>query len=89
MGHLSRLKRFRAAGYRVEIVFLRLDSPGLALRRIAGRVRQGGHLVPPEDVIRRFDRGWTNFQTHYRPIADAWAVYDNSDEYPVLLEQMR
>jgi len=34
------------AGYRIEIVFLRLDSPAVALRRIAARVRQGGHDVP-------------------------------------------
>jgi predicted ABC-type ATPase len=44
--HLGRLKRWKAAGYRIEIVYLRLPSPRLALRRIAARVRQGGHNVP-------------------------------------------
>src|SRR5438552_19211760 len=33
--HLHRLKGWKAAGYRIEIIFLRLPSPGLALRRIA------------------------------------------------------
>lgn len=59
----------------------------LALRRIAPPVKQGGHTVPRDDVIRRFTRGWQNFQTTYRPLADTWAVYDNSGTVPRLLEE--
>ena len=84
--YLSRLKRWKAAGYRVEIVFLRLASPQLALRRIAARVKQGGHDVPRADVLRRFDRGWKNFLTGYRLHAAAWTVYDNSGDSPKLLK---
>jgi predicted ABC-type ATPase len=83
----ARLHRWKAVGYRIEIIFLRLPSPRLALRRIAARMKQGGHDVPRADVLRRFTRGWNNFQTTYRPLADAWAVYDNSGEIPRLLEQ--
>ena len=74
-------------GYRIEFVFLRLTSPQLALHRIAARVRQGGHDVAKADVLRRFERGWFNFQTVYRPLADAWAVYDNSGLRPTLVEK--
>jgi predicted ABC-type ATPase len=83
---LGRLRRWKAAGYRIEMVFLRLCSPELALRRVAARVRQGGHDVPSADVLRRFARGWRNFQEAYRPLADAWTVYDNSGDTPRLLE---
>ncbi len=83
---LSRLERWKAAGYRIEMIFLRLPSPRIALRRIAARVKQGGHDVPRADVVRRFVRGWDNFQTTYRSIADAWTVYDNSGDAPRLLE---
>jgi hypothetical protein len=51
------------------------------------RVRQGGHNVPRTDVIRHFTRGWMNFQQFYRPLADVWAVYDNSGDSPRLIEQ--
>ena len=85
--YLARLRRWKAAGYRIEIIFLRLSSPRLALRRIAARVRQGGHDVPRADVLRRFTRGWINFQTAYRPLTDAWAVYDNSGDIPRLQEK--
>jgi predicted ABC-type ATPase len=82
---LSRIKRWKSAGYRIEIIFLRLASVQLALRRIAARVKQGGHDVPRADVLRRFDRGWNNFEAAYKPLAEAWAVYDNSGDRPQLL----
>src|SRR6185436_12561534 len=53
MVYLRRLKRWKAAGYKIEVIFLRLSSPQLALRRIAARVRQGGHNVPRKDALRR------------------------------------
>lgn len=84
--YLSRIRRWKMAGYRIEIVFLRLASVRLALRRIATRVKQGGHDVPRADVLRRFSRGWKNFETAYKPLADAWKVYDNSGDRPQLLE---
>jgi predicted ABC-type ATPase len=58
-----------------------------ALRRIAARVRQGGHNVPRSDVLRRFSRSWINFQKRYRLLAVVWSVYDNSGATPRLLEQ--
>ena len=82
-----RLESWRREGYRVEIVYLRLKSTQLALRRVAARVRQGGHDVPRSDVVRRYSRGWNNFQSIYRPLADSWAIYENSGQSPQLLEQ--
>lgn len=86
LGYLKHLRRWKNAGYNIQIIFLYLSSPRLALRRIAARVKQGGHNVPRTDVMRRFARGWQNFQTAYRPLADTWAVYDNSGPTPRLLE---
>ncbi len=69
-------------------MFLSLPSVQLALQRIASRVRQGGHDVPKSDVIRRFGRSSKNFHALYRPLADAWAIYDNSGAAPRLLERV-
>jgi predicted ABC-type ATPase len=85
--YTRRLKRLKAAGWRIEIVYLQISSPQLALRRIAARVKQGGHNVPRRDVVRRFIRSWNNFERHYRLLADAWSVYDNSGSRPKLLER--
>jgi len=87
ISYLSRLRRWKAAGRRIEIVYLRISSPQLAIRRIAARVKQGGHNVPRRDVLRRYTRSWNNFEKHYRVLADAWSVYDNSGRTPRLLER--
>lgn len=84
--YVARLQALKAAGYYLEIVFLRVASPQLAIKRIGARVKQGGHPVPKADVLRRFARGWRNFESVYRPLADSWAVYENSGVTPVLLE---
>src|SRR5579863_4598990 len=87
LGYVRRIRAWKRAGYRIEIVYLKLQSSRLALRRIAARVREGGHDVPRSDVVRRFARGWANFQRVYRPLADVWTVYDNSGREPRLLEK--
>jgi predicted ABC-type ATPase len=85
-GYAGRIRRWKANGYRVEIIYLTVPSSRIALRRIAARVRQGGHNVASADVIRRFRRSWTNFVILYRPLADGWMVYDNAVE-PELVDQ--
>jgi predicted ABC-type ATPase len=87
LSYVRQILAWKRAGYRVEMVYLRLRSSQLALRRVAARVRQGGHDVPKSDVVRRFARSWDNFERLYRPLADAWAIYDNSDREPQLLER--
>ena len=74
----SRFTRLKAGGYRVHIVFLWLPTAELAIARVAGRVRAGGHDVPSGTVRRRFARGLRNFFTVCRPIADTWRFYDGS-----------
>lgn len=85
--YIELIKGWKELGYRIEVVFLKLDSPGISLKRIASRVAQGGHDVPKVDVLRRFDRGLSNFLEHYRGLADHWILYDASGNVPVLLSE--
>jgi predicted ABC-type ATPase len=78
---------WQSAGYRVELIFLRLRSIRLALARVRTRVAQGGHQVPAKVVRRRFKSGWRNFQHLYRPLVDHWELYDNSGSNAILIEE--
>jgi predicted ABC-type ATPase len=84
---LKRIQNWKAKGYSIEIAYIRLPSPQLALSRVAARVKQGGHAVARSDVLRRYKRGWANFLEVYRPLADHWAIYDNSETTPQLQER--
>ncbi len=87
LNYARRMQRWKSGGYHITILYLQLKSPRLALRRIASRVREGGHDVPRKDVMRRFSRSLENFERVYRPLADVWAVYDNSGVTPALIER--
>lgn len=84
--YVSRLRAMKAAGYRIEIIYLKLASPELSLKRVTERVKQGGHAVPENDIRRRFPRSWKNFETVYRSLADATWVFDATPDTPQLLE---
>lgn len=76
------IPNWRAAGYRVKLIFLQLPSADLAIARIHARVAQGGHYVPDETVRRRFDSGLRNFKAVYQELVNSWVLYDNSGHAP-------
>ena len=86
-GYAALLPRWRAQGYIVKLFFLRLASPELAISRVRQRVREGGHNIPEPVIRRRFASGLRNFETLYKPLADEWALYDNSGGEPVLIDE--
>lgn len=85
-GYLRHIERWQAAGYRVELIYLKLDSADEAVARVAQRVRQGGHDIPEPVIRRRFTTGLYNLTHSYAPVVDSWALYDNSGEAPLLLD---
>jgi predicted ABC-type ATPase len=76
------LRGFRQQGYTIYLHFLWLPAVEMNLERVANRVREGGHNVPEDDVRRRYRRGIANFLHVYRQLADAWTLFDNSDQFP-------
>jgi len=84
--YLRHIAQWQAAGYRVELIFLKLASADEAVARVAQRVRQGGHHIPEDVIRRRFEAGFNNFDRLYKTAVDAWALYDNSSEEPQLLD---
>ena len=87
LGYLSRLRRWRDDGYRLELIYLKLTHVQLSLERVAARVRAGGHNVPEADIRRCFNRSWNNLLKHYQPLADASWVFDVSGITPKLINQ--
>jgi predicted ABC-type ATPase len=85
--HVGLLRRCKAAGWRITLVFLWLPSPQAALDRVARRVRSGGHNIPDDVVVRRYWAGLTNMRHLYLPSADLAFLYDNSDEGRVLIAE--
>lgn len=85
-GYARHIVEWRDCGYRVELFFLSLDTPETAISRVKSRVEQGGHNVPEATIRRRFASGLANFHHLYKPLVDAWMLYDNSGNEPIRLD---
>ncbi len=72
------VRQSQQEGYEVHLLYVWLNNPELAVRRVAMRVKKGGHHVPTEDIKRRYIRGVRNLKQIYMPMVDSWRIYDNS-----------
>ena len=86
LAYVRRIGQWRAQGYHVSLIFLRLPDADVAIARVAERVRQGGHHIPEEVIRRRFAAGLLNFESAYKGAGDAWAEFDNVGEEPIPLQ---
>ena len=81
--YIKHLRSAKKEGYQVNLTFLWLSKPDEAVKRVAQRVKQGGHYVPEESIVRRYYAGIKNLVFHYLPLADEAIVIDNSIEEKV------
>lgn len=65
-------------GYKVSLIYFWLNSPELAIERVAQRVSNGGHDIPKDTVLRRYQAGINNLFDIYMPDVDYWLLADNS-----------
>ncbi len=77
------IPQWQAAGFQVVLFFLWLPTADLAVERVAGRVKQGGHSIPEPDIRRRYQRGLKNLFNLYLPIVDFAYVYNGAILPPV------
>lgn len=85
--YVNLFKFLKKKGYRIHIYFLWIPKADLAVSRIKSRVAQGGHDVPTQDVLRRFNRSITNFFTLYQSLADSWMLFHNAGVIPILIAE--
>ena len=81
--YINLVRRAQAKGYSVKVLFFWLNSPELALQRVAERVAKGGHNIPEPVVRRRYVAGIRNFFRLFMSEVDYWDIYDNSG-YPAI-----
>lgn len=83
--YFQMLKKLKKEGYSIHLYFLWLPKVEIALKRIAERVKRGGHRIPTKAVRRRFKQGIRNLFNLYEPLLDFWIFFDNSVSPPNLI----
>jgi len=81
--YLRLIERSQALGYKINLIFLALQSPELAKIRVQNRVAKGGHNIEEPVIDRRFLRGIKNLKD-YLSLVDTALIYEASG--PELIE---
>jgi predicted ABC-type ATPase len=79
LSYARKIPIWRERGYKVSLFYLRLDSIAESLDRVRRRVEAGGHNIPAETVERRFGKSIAYFEAIYKPIVDAWYVWESRE----------
>ncbi|WP_342617482.1 zeta toxin family protein [Rhodoferax sp. GW822-FHT02A01] len=78
---LALIQEAQSKGFFVMLLVVALDHPERLLARVAQRVAEGGHTVPPERILARYPRTLEHLTQAVR-MADAAILYDSADVTP-------
>ena len=82
--NLELLLKAKEQGYEIYAVFVLTKDPEINVRRVRARVKAGGHDVPKEKIISRYEGSLRNLPRLVR-ISDHTRVIDNSGSEPHLI----
>ena len=74
---LHLMARARQAGFETNLVFVVLDDPALNLARVRSRVAAGGHDIPQNAILRRYEKAFALLPSAIG-LADSFIIYDNT-----------
>jgi predicted ABC-type ATPase len=75
---LNYFKAVEKSGYTVVLIFIGLRGSQLSSERVAMRVMKGGHDVPEQKIVERYQRVMGNLKKALNELTNV-LVYDNSD----------
>lgn len=75
------INQAREQNYKIILVYIFLNSCTVCIERVNKRVKNGGHSVKEEDIIRRYYRSIVNFVDKYQNLVDEWMLFYNGFEY--------
>jgi predicted ABC-type ATPase len=75
--YLNLMREVQALRWSVSLTYVGIDDPITNVQRVRSRVKVGGHDVPREDILRRYNRSLANLGKAAK-IVDELILYDNS-----------
>lgn len=80
--YVSMIRRAQQLGYVVSLYYFWIPSADVSKARVAQRVLQGGHNIPPDVIERRYGRSVENLVKRYVPICNFFTVFSNTGPVP-------
>ena len=86
--NLDLLRRAKEAGFFIRCYYVLTADPYINVARVDARVMAGGHGVPKEKIISRYERA-LSLVKDLIPVCDVCHIYDNSEESPYRIFKKR
>lgn len=86
--NLKLLQKARRKGYFIRCYYILTVDPMINVQRVKSRVSSGGHDVPEEKIISRYDRA-LDLVKDVVTVSDICHIYDNSEENPFRIFKKR
>lgn len=86
--NLKLLMRAREKGYFIRCYYILTADPMINILRVKSRVASGGHDVPEDKIILRYDRALALVKDLVK-VCDICHIYDNSEEKPFRIFKKR
>lgn len=86
--NLNLLKKAKEKGYFLRCYYILTTDPMINVLRVRARVEMGGHDVPEEKIISRYDRALT-LVGDVVSVCDICHIYDNSEDRPYRIYKKR
>ncbi|APB38107.1 zeta toxin family protein [Heyndrickxia coagulans] len=74
---IRQMEKAKAMGYKITMFYVALNNVNQNIERVAMRVKNGGHDIPTEDILRRNKTSFEHLH-NYATMADNLVLIDNS-----------
>ena len=86
--NLKLLQRAKEKGYFIRCYYILTADPEINVYRVQSRVAEGGHDVPKDKIISRYERA-LKLVKDVVAVSDVCHIYDNSEEQPFRIFKKR
>lgn len=86
--NINLLKRAKEKGYFIRCYYILTADPMINIFRVQARVEVGGHDVPEDKIISRYDRALALLKDVVA-VCDICHIYDNSEDRPYRIYKKR
>lgn len=86
--NLNLLRRAKEKGYFIRCYYILTADPMINVFRVKSRVEAGGHDVPEDKIISRYDKA-LELVKDVVEVSDICHIYDNSEEQPFRIFKKR
>lgn len=83
---IRQMQKAKSLGYEVTMFYVALSNVQQNIERVAMRVKNGGHNIATEDIIRRNTTSFNNLYEHVHLIDNLVLIDNSQDDGKIILE---